>query len=106
MSSRLIALVLLAATLSACAGDTRSRATIAQQDACRKRADEVFNRQNPTEAYRADQYVSSQRDTPFSASVSDPTATLSSRHSYYSVLDTCMRNATAQPNPAPPAAAP
>ena len=109
MLSRLLLVPALLAALTGCAGDTRSRATAAQQEACRKRADEVYNRQNPADVYRSDQYISSQRDSPFSSSMSDPTAALSSRYARANLIDTCLRNAAAKPEatPAPaPAAAP
>ena len=93
--------------LASCAQQQPNRASVAQQDACRQRADEVFLRQNPNEQYRADLYVSGQRDTPFGGTgYSDPTAGLGARYDRARLLDNCLRNATAKPADRPATAKP
>jgi hypothetical protein len=93
--------------LSGCAQEQQNRGSVAQQEACRQRADEVFLRQNPNEQYRADLYVSGQRDTPFGGTgYSDPTAGLSARYARDKLLDNCLRNATAKPADRPATARP
>ena len=94
-----IALVLATVALAACAGPDRgARGTAAQQEACRQRADEAFQRANPYDQYRADHYISSQRDNPFGGSIAaDPTADLQSRYVRSQMVDTCLRRANAQP---------
>jgi hypothetical protein len=55
-------------TLNGCgaAGSTRpAGVTASQAAACRQRTDEVFLQQNRGELYRADNFVSNSRDTPF-----------------------------------------
>ncbi|MCX7380501.1 MAG: hypothetical protein NT133_03570 [Alphaproteobacteria bacterium] len=96
LSTLLIAGLLLAG----CAAPERvSRATAAQQAACRQRADEAFARANPNDQYRADLYVSSQRDSPFGGTMaSDPTADLQARFSRGQMVDTCLRRVNAQPS--------
>ncbi len=94
--------LLLSCGLAACA-PAPERGSIAQQEACRQRADEVFLRQNPHESYRADLYASGQRDSPFGGGTYDPTATLGARYDRARLYDNCLRNATARP--AAPAAA-
>jgi hypothetical protein len=102
MRSLSMALALSVVLLAGCTGEPRSRASSAQQVACRQRADQVFYRQNPGELARSDLYVSAQRDTPFGGSgVNDPTAALSARYARDQLLDNCLRNATIQPNAAP-----
>ena len=100
---RIILITLTFCTLAGCAAAPQSRATAAQQAACRQRADQAFNRQNPGEQYRADYYVSSQRDTPFggTGSVGDPMAELGARYALGKLLDNCLRNAVSQPAPKP-----
>jgi hypothetical protein len=98
--------LLLVCGLAACATEPPRRATLAEQDACRARADEVVLKQNPGERYRDDLYVSGQRDSPFGGTgVSDPTAGLGARFDRARLLDTCLRNVNAQPATAPAAAA-
>ena len=96
-------LVLLVCTMSACAPRSEPQNSVAQQEACRVRADEVFLRQNPNEQYRTDLYVSSQRDTPYGGTgTNDPTAGLTARYSRDRLLDNCLRNASTKPDrPAP-----
>ncbi len=93
-------ILLTAIAVSGCAQPgTVSRGTAAQQAACRQRADEIFARRNPNDAYRTDQYVSGQRDTPFGGGVpADPTADLQARYSRDQLLDNCLRRANAQPS--------
>lgn len=104
ISARIGLYLLLFCALAGCARQTESRGTVAQQQACRQRADEVFLRQNPNENYRTDLYVAGQRDTPFGGSgIVDPTAGLGARYSRERLLDNCLRNANAKPaTPAPP----
>lgn len=98
MSARIGLSLLLVSALAGCAQAPQSRGSVAQQEACRARADEVFLRQNPNESYRADLYVASQRDTPYGGTgFNDPTAALGARYARDRLLDNCLRNATARP---------
>lgn len=98
--------LLLFSGIVACA-PAQDRGSVAQQEACRQRADQVFLRQNPNESYRADLYASGGRDSPFGGGTTDPTAALGARYERARLLDTCLRNATARPAaPAPIAPAP
>jgi hypothetical protein len=90
--------LLLVCGLAACAAEPPRRATQAEQDACRQRADEVMLKQNPNERYRDDLYVSGQRDSPFGGTgVNDPTAGLGARFDRARLLDRCLRNVNAKP---------
>ncbi len=95
----LASIVVAGLLLTGCAApDRATRATAAQQAACRQRADEAFARANPGDVYRADLYVSSQRDAPFGGTTaSDPTADLQARYVRSQLLDSCMRRVNAQP---------
>ncbi len=69
----LVAASLITVSLLAACGEPvqRSRAqTVAAADlsACRARADEIYNKQNRGDVYRADTFVSDTRDSPFSTS--------------------------------------
>lgn len=98
----------LALAASACATAPETPASAAQQAYCRQRADQVFNRRNPADVYRTDQYVSSQRDSPFAStgSVGDPMASLGARYERSKILEACLRGASGQPGSPPPAAKP
>jgi hypothetical protein len=68
-STGLAAALLATLVLAGCAAPTpQSRASAAQQTACRQRADEVFLQRNRGAVYSSDAYVSGTRDTPYSAS--------------------------------------
>ncbi len=88
----------LALATSGCATAPEAQASAAQQAYCRQRADQVFNRRNPADVYRTDQYVSGQRDTPFggTGSVGDPMASLGARYERSKILEACLRSASGQ----------
>ena len=107
-STRLGALVLLAG-LGACAG--RQPATprnLAALDACRERADEVFQKQNRADIYRSDVYATSGRDAPFATNTLPgvPTRGLSGEYQRENLVDDCLNAggaARAKGAPAQPA---
>ena len=96
---------LLALTASGCTTAPETQASAAQQAYCRQRADQVFNRRNPADVYRTDQYVSGQRDSPFggTGSVGDPMASLGARYERGKILEACLRGASGQQGGAAPA---
>jgi len=89
-----LAVALLAAlALAGCAAPTpQSRASAAQQAACRQRADEVYTQRNRDAKYTADAYVSGTRDTPFSASgaAGDTSSGLPGRYSREAIYSDCV----------------
>ena len=64
----LLALCGLVASVGCTAPPPHARASAAAQAACRTHADDVYLRQNRDAIYRADNYTTQQRDTPFAAS--------------------------------------
>lgn len=93
---RAITLVLLAgASLAACAPATPGpRASAAQSAACRQRADEVYDRQNRAEIYRADVLAGGTRDAAFSSTGAPGggiQAQLAARFARDRLLDECLR---------------
>ena len=48
-------------------GSARAHASAATVTACRRRADDIYLRQNRDEIYRADNFAGGTRDTPFSS---------------------------------------
>jgi hypothetical protein len=89
-----VAVVLLAAlALTGCAAPSaQSRATLAQQQACRRQADQAYQVRNPGASYAAYAYVSGMRDTPFSSTgaTGDTTSGLAGRYSRDSMYSDCV----------------
>lgn len=86
----------------------RAGATPKAMAACRLRADEVFERQNRGEIYRADMYATGTRDAPFgSTGVSgNPGAGLPDRFARETMLDDCLNAAAGTPGASPDAPPP
>jgi len=98
-AARLLPLIPILA-LTACysppaGGGGRAHASAATIAACGKRADEVYLRQNRDEIYRADTYVGSTRDSPFSGGGQSgiTTAGLSGRYARDSYQEACLNSA-------------
>src|SRR4051812_23012044 len=72
-----------------------SSASPATRAACRARADEVYARQNRADIYRADNFATNARNTPFAAGsvLGEPTRALSSRYAREQLEDDCLRGA-------------
>ncbi len=66
--------------------------------ACRARADDVYNRQNRADVYRADQYAVG-RDAPFGGGGHVNAPSLSARFAREQLVDNCL---AARPGPAGP----
>ena len=105
--------VLLLAVLAVpgCAGSGSGQsASAAQQAACRKRADEVWARQNRGAVYAADNYATSLRDSPFSSSgvASNTTSGLGSLYSRDTMISDCVKGLQggAEPLPGPNSSGP
>jgi hypothetical protein len=103
--------VALSATLllAGCGAPTpQSRASAAQQAACRQRADEVYTQRNRDAKYIADAYVSGTRDTPFSASgaTGDTSSGLAGQYSRDTIYSDCINGIGAPLGAAPEAPAP
>jgi hypothetical protein len=89
--------VLALAGLAACStpiGSTADRAGASPKDmvACRRRADEIYTRQNPADVYHSDMLAGGQRDAPFGGlgQPGSPTDGLSSRYTRETLLDDCL----------------
>jgi hypothetical protein len=85
----------------------QSRASAAQQAACRDRADQTILQQNPGTVYQSDLYVSSTRSAPFSGLGigGNTTAGLPLRYSREQLYDDCLNGLAPAPAPfrsAPP----
>lgn len=99
--------------LAGCARPSGPPPTAQQTAACRQRADEVWNRNNRGEIYRADAYAGSTRDAMFSSSGSPNLGIrdLQGRFARDQIYDDCVRavagNVGSNPDtaaaPAPPA---
>ena len=85
----------LAALLAACAPQRQTpTASAGQSAACRQRADEVYNRQNRADIYRADSNSTSSRDAAFSGVAPiGITAQLSARYARDQMYESCLRGA-------------
>jgi hypothetical protein len=92
------AALLAVLTLGACAAaqQPRAQATAAQKAACRQRADEVYEKQNRGDVYRADNFAGGLRDTPYASQGMpvSPSAGLSARFARDTLFDDCLRNAS------------
>ncbi len=84
-------------------GAPPDRGTVAQQAACRERADEVYLRQNRAEIYRADQYATSTRDAPYGSSgvIGNTSSGLSGRYARDSMVSDCIAGAVNAATPGP-----
>ena len=95
-------LVAAGLTLSGCSGfrqpADRAHASAATRAACRTRADEVYLKQNRSEIYEADRYVSATRDSPFGATGLPGITTngLSGRYAREQMADDCINAASGQ----------
>jgi hypothetical protein len=102
--------LLIALAAAGCAPRTptpQSRASAAQQAACRDRADHTILQRNPGTVYQSDLYVSSTRSAPFSGQgvASNTTAGLPLRYSREQLYDDCLNGLGPAPVPfqsAPP----
>lgn len=102
------ALALLALLgLAACAAPARLHGSAAQEAACSKRADEVYERQNRGAIYRADSYATSGRDAPFGGSGYLNAPSLSDQYAREQIRDNCLSGrSNASANDVAPSAAP
>jgi hypothetical protein len=103
-------LLLAGLTLAACAAQPpATRASAAQQAACKQRADEVYLRQNRADIYRADNFATSTRGAPYSnLPTSNATSGLSGRYARDTMLSDCLNgigSGTPGSGPETPAAA-
>jgi hypothetical protein len=109
--------VLAVAGLAACShpiGSTADRAdaTPKAMAACRQRADQVYDRQNPGDVYRSDMSAGGQRDAPFGGMgpPGNPSDGLSARYARETMLDDCLNGVSGSPGAAqdapPPADTP
>jgi hypothetical protein len=98
LSRAACAALLTLLALGACAAvqQPRSQASAAQKAACRQRADEVYEKQNRGDVYRADNFAGGMRDTPYAAQgmPGSPNAGLSARFARDTLFDDCLRNAS------------
>lgn len=81
---------------------TRSDQTrVADLDACRARADQVFTRQNRDQVYRVDSYNSDTRDAPFGTSglKGVTSAGLSQQFGRDNMVENCLRGSGAAAAP-------
>ena len=109
MKCALSTVLIACLALGACGSDqSQSRASSAQQAACRQRADEVYLRQNRADIYLADRYATSTRDAPFGGlPASNPSTGLSARYARENMVSNCLdglsnARAPAVPIPAKP----
>jgi hypothetical protein len=78
----------------------QSRASAAQEAACKTRADQIFQQQNRGAVYATDQYVSSTRDSPFGgAAPTSITSSLSDRYTREKMYDNCLNFGSAPEAP-------
>ena len=86
---------------------SRAAASPQTMAACRQRADEVYNRQNPNEVYSSDMFAGGLKDTPYAgrdvAGISN--RGLSGRYARETMLDDCLRSVAGNigTSPEPPA---
>lgn len=96
------------AIVAGCASPARyDHASAADRAACRQRADEVYTLQNRDAAYRADQYATSTRDSPF-ASNGTPGVTTSSLFGQYArqqMVSDCLNSVAGNVGSSPSAPA-
>jgi len=93
IAGAVLAALALAPALAGCvAPSPQSRATAAQQAACRQQAEQTYQARNPGARYAADAYVSGTRDTPFSASgaAGDTSSGLPGRYSRDTMYSDCV----------------
>lgn len=107
---RVAAIMWAGVTLVGCAGESAGpRASAAQQAACRGRADEVYDRQNRADIYRADVLAGGARDAAFSASGSPGGgfhSQLQARFAYGRLVDDCLRGVAGNVGATPDAPTP
>lgn len=114
-ATRAAALLLAVLTAAACqeplgtgfGGSTRSRASASDLAVCRKRADEIYAQQNRGAVYEADNYATTDRDSPFgSTGISGNTSRgLGAAYQRDQFVDACL-NSNSSVAPAPGQAAP
>jgi hypothetical protein len=98
---------LLLLTLACCSSEPQSRASQAQQAACRQRADEIYTSQNRGQLWADDHYASSTRDTPFSADPMRNTSSgLSGEYARRNLLANCLNGTGTPPVPTTPVTTP
>ncbi len=95
---RLAPLAALACLIMAgCAAPPPSRqasANNADRAACRQRADEIYNKQNRADTYRADSFTTSSLDSPYASTglPGVPSAGLSSAFARDNLVSDCLNN--------------
>jgi hypothetical protein len=105
LNMRLLSAPLAVATAAACIvplgactyfanNDVRSGASASDIAACRKRADEIYARQNRGEIYLADMYAAGGRDSPYATSTvnGNTSAGLAGRFQREQFEDDCLRS--------------
>jgi hypothetical protein len=96
-----------AGLLGACGSDQRTPPRdLAALDACRQRADEVFQKQNRGDVYRSDVFATSGRDAPYATNTLPGLTTrgLSGEYERENMVDDCLNaTTTARPAAAQPA---
>lgn len=101
--------LLAGATLAGCAAPSSGpSASAAQIAACRQRADQVYDRQNRADVYRADTYAGGTRDAMFSGTGSPGASALglSARFARERMVDDCLRGAAGPASGGPASVAP